>query len=657
MAQILSAVPVGTVVKLKEGGSLVNFIVVHQGLPSEIYDASCNGTWVLRQDILENIQWADHKEGNFTDYSGSYLPSRVDSIVSTLDAGVQKLIRSVKVPLYNGYYLSTGGNGLSCRGIILSQTEYGILENGGTVDGAKLDYFNSYTADSDNHCRIANLNGEPAPYWTRTVTSERTYIRTITEDGKLGGSFYFESYGLRYAMVLEPQYSVSDDGTVLAITQPTSISVQSVIVQGRSIALSWSPVDGAEGYLVQRKSDNGEWVQVYRGAELSCSDIAGTWSSVQYRVQALYEGLGGAWKESATVTVHSDSILTISGQDGGLGTLTNDVTYSAYSNTGHTISLSLSVNELLWKTENVSSGQVRTIPVVDLPTGSGTIVITAQVQTDLGPTSASRTWSYQKTAAVVPTAGLVVQLTQKGKNKWPVTLAEAVRTPDYMGGNLSKTLEMLDSVLEDVRPNLLINPCFVGGGTGWGVFPINQRGKTSYGASYGFDRWGMNGGTVTLGPTGVTWSGDYVLSQRMYGLNLADGKTRTVSYVDENQHGFSGILTNAYTQIGDYQFTYATGISFYMRSPKSSPAMAWVKLEEGENQTLFAENGDGTVTILPQGLDYGQELMKCQQYLQLYSSADARPAKAVDCRPVMRIDPTQTTIQIGETTYYVNSAE
>lgn len=208
-----------------------------------------------------------------------------------------------------------------------------------------------------------------------------------------------------------------------------------------------------------------------------------------------------------------------------------------------------------------------------------------------------------------------------------------------------------------VRPNLLLNPCFVGGGTGWGVFPINQRGKTSYGASYGFDRWGMNGGTVTLGPTGVTWTSEQVLSQRMYGLNLADGKTRTVSYVDENQHGFSGILTNTYTQIGDYLFTYETGISFYMRSPKSSPAMAWVKLEEGENQTLFAENGDGTVTVLPQGLDYGQELMKCQQYLQLYSSADARPAKAVDCRPVMRIDPTQTTIRIGETTYYVNSAE
>ena len=165
-----------------------------------------------------------------------------------------------------------------------------------------------------------------------------------------------------------------------------------------------------------------------------------------------------------------------------------------------------------------------------------------------------------------------------------------------------------------VRPNLLDNAYFVGGGTGWGVFPINQRGKTSYGASHGFDRWGMNGGTVTLGPTGVTWTSEQVLSQKMHVLNLADGKTRTVSYVDENQHGFSGLLTSRYTTIGDYQFTYGTGTSFYMQSQGSSPAMAWVKLEEGENQTLFVENGDGTVTLLPQGLDYGQELMKCQQY-------------------------------------------
>ena len=166
-----------------------------------------------------------------------------------------------------------------------------------------------------------------------------------------------------------------------------------------------------------------------------------------------------------------------------------------------------------------------------------------------------------------------------------------------------------------VRPNLLGNACFAGGGTGWGIFPVNQRGKASYGAGLVFDRWALNGGTLTLKPSGASWNSGFVLSQGMGNLNLADGKTRTVSYVDENMHGFSGLLTKDYTIIGDYSFTFFTGTRFYAMSLTLSPAMAWVKLEDGADQTLFVENGDGTVTVLPQNLDYQQELAKCQAYL------------------------------------------
>lgn len=196
----------------------------------------------------------------------------------------------------------------------------------------------------------------------------------------------------------------------------------------------------------------------------------------------------------------------------------------------------------------------------------------------------------------------------------PAKLDKNGAVPVMQGGTgATNSQTALVNLGAGVRPNLLINPCFVGGGTGWGVFPINQRGKTSYAPGFGIDMWGTSSGTVTLAQTGVSWEAG-VFNQPMYVLNLADGKTRTVSYVDENQHGFSGIITSAYTQIGDYQFTYGTGNRCYIQSPGGLPAIAWLKLEEGENQTLFAENGDGTVTILPQGLDYGQELMKCQQY-------------------------------------------
>ena len=41
---------VGSIVKLNVNGAVTEFLVVHQGLPSDIYDASCNGTWLLMKD-------------------------------------------------------------------------------------------------------------------------------------------------------------------------------------------------------------------------------------------------------------------------------------------------------------------------------------------------------------------------------------------------------------------------------------------------------------------------------------------------------------------------------------------------------------------------------------------------------------------------------
>jgi len=43
----LSTKSVGSIVKIKISGTLRDFIVVHQGKPSSIYDASCDGTWLL----------------------------------------------------------------------------------------------------------------------------------------------------------------------------------------------------------------------------------------------------------------------------------------------------------------------------------------------------------------------------------------------------------------------------------------------------------------------------------------------------------------------------------------------------------------------------------------------------------------------------------
>ena len=47
----LSTKAVGSIVKIKVNGTAKDFIIVHQGLPSSAYDASCNGVWVVMKDI------------------------------------------------------------------------------------------------------------------------------------------------------------------------------------------------------------------------------------------------------------------------------------------------------------------------------------------------------------------------------------------------------------------------------------------------------------------------------------------------------------------------------------------------------------------------------------------------------------------------------
>ena len=54
----LGAKAVGSIVKIKVNGAAKDFIIVHQGKPSSVYDDSCNGTWLLMKDIYEKRQWA-----------------------------------------------------------------------------------------------------------------------------------------------------------------------------------------------------------------------------------------------------------------------------------------------------------------------------------------------------------------------------------------------------------------------------------------------------------------------------------------------------------------------------------------------------------------------------------------------------------------------
>lgn len=208
------------------------------------------------------------------------------------------------------------------------------------------------------------------------------------------------------------------------------LTVPQMVMQGQSATVSWTAIDGADSYTLQRKANtDADWTQVYSGANLSYSETVGTWTSLQYRVQAVFSGTPGGWATSDPIQIVSASALVISGQDGDLGTLVNDVPYSISTDTGNQITATISVNSAVIFSGNVGNSTSDVIPVLDLVNGEGTIVIEASVTASGGPVSAVRTWTYTKSLITFPNAGSVAQLTKEGENIFPKTLAECVRLP------------------------------------------------------------------------------------------------------------------------------------------------------------------------------------------------------------------------------------
>ena len=310
---------VGSIVKLKENGAAVNYIVVHQGKPSSSYDSSCDGTWLLRQDIAENRAW-DSGGSNVLESSDihSYLNN---TWINRYDTDIRNAIKQVKIP-----YRQNGGsggtdrnwaNGLSCKIFLLSGKEVGWDSSDSQYfpnDGAKLSYFLDGTGSSANQKRVATLNGSAAFWWLRSPgTYDTNLVWYVYSSGNYNYWSASNSYGVRPALVLPSTLLVSDDGSVTTNTAPTtppSITIPSSISGGSTITVSWGASTDAEGnlegYIVEKSIDGGsEWSQIYQGSALSTTNTVtfGT-PTVMYRVKAYdSEGLESGYKTSNQVTV------------------------------------------------------------------------------------------------------------------------------------------------------------------------------------------------------------------------------------------------------------------------------------------------------------------------------------------------------------------
>jgi len=302
----MSAVQLGTkaagsVVKISENGSLVNFIVLQHGYPT----AGNGYTLLLREAIHSDMVWNSYGSATF---SSSAIKMWLNATYyALLDAGIKAQIPTVSIPSISSTYTGAIGS-LALKIFLLSFKEVGY--SGTNSEGSTIAYFSNTTL------RVAKLNGVAAAWWTRTINTANQstiWAARITSDGGGNSADPMTSAGARPAFCLPSTLYVTDTGAVTlnnAPTAPSAVTVPETVNGGGSITVSWSAASDAEGnlsgYKLERSTDGGSnWVQIYQGTLTTTTDaITFGWGTVTYRVKAYdTEGLESAYTASATRTV------------------------------------------------------------------------------------------------------------------------------------------------------------------------------------------------------------------------------------------------------------------------------------------------------------------------------------------------------------------
>lgn len=212
--------PVGSIVKINENGNPVNYLIVHQGLPSSMYDASCNGTWLLRQDIAEKRIW---DAGSVNKLESSNIHAYLNGTwLNRYDAEIRDIIKQAKIPYRRGGGKGTdlsGSDGLPCKAFLLSMREVGFTTEGYTfpMDGYALQYFILGNTNAALKKRIAYLNGTAISWYSRSpMTRETKFMLIIGDSGHSGSSISTNRQGIRPAVILPQSTLVDDLGNIVA---------------------------------------------------------------------------------------------------------------------------------------------------------------------------------------------------------------------------------------------------------------------------------------------------------------------------------------------------------------------------------------------------------------------------------------------------------
>ena len=200
---LLSTKVAGSIIKIKESGSPVEFIVCKHDYESELNGSG--RTLVVRKDCYDNRQW---HSSNVNAYATSDIDAWFNSTYKNLlDADIRGAIGTTKFK----YTPGNGNNIVSTleRAIFsLSATELNKSESWFNVEGTALEIASSL--------KIAYMNGSAVVQWTRSpFRNSRDYACHLNSDGTVDANYCASSYGSRPAFTLPSNALVDDSGNVV----------------------------------------------------------------------------------------------------------------------------------------------------------------------------------------------------------------------------------------------------------------------------------------------------------------------------------------------------------------------------------------------------------------------------------------------------------
>lgn len=199
----LGSKAVGSIIKIKESGSPVEFIVCKHDYESELNGSG--RTLVVRKDCYDNRQW---HSSNVNTYATSAIDSWLNSTYKNLlDTDIRGVIGTTKIKYTPGKGDNTVGT-LERAIFLLSLTELGKAPSYANKEGTALSIASSL--------QIAYLAGSAAAQWTRSpFRNSRDYACHLNSNGNVDASYCASSYGSRPAFTLSSDALVDDSGNVV----------------------------------------------------------------------------------------------------------------------------------------------------------------------------------------------------------------------------------------------------------------------------------------------------------------------------------------------------------------------------------------------------------------------------------------------------------